>query len=105
MTNPSGKAEVGDREGASRDWVGGLTRAVLAIYLLPALLAALAVGGLALVIGAGVRAARAIGRQRPLPSRSNGLDPRHVRHGLHLSMVSRQPPRIGWSGREIQPRS
>ena len=89
MANPDGETE--DREEPGRDWVSGLVRALLAIYLLPALLIALAVGGLLLAVQTMVRLIRAIGAGRPRRPRSGGgSDPHCVRHASHLGAASRQ---------------
>ncbi len=103
MANSDTETEA--RERAGRDWVGGLIRAVLAIYLLPALLVALAVGGLLLAVQAAARLVRAIRPRRHGRPRSgqDGADPRCVHHASHLGQSSRQA--LGRSPRRaIQPR-
>lgn len=94
----------GMAEESERDWASWLVRALLALYLLPALLAALIVGGLSLALGAlarGLQALRII--PSPLPHvRSAAPDGHRSGQGWHLGGRSRSTA-LGRSGHEAQP--
>lgn len=87
-----------------RDWASWLARALLALYLLPALLAALAVGGLALILGALARGLQILGGglHPLLYARSAAPGGRRSVQGCHLGGHSRSTA-LGRSGHEAQP--
>lgn len=99
MMDTTRTGEAWEAEDRGLGWAGWFVRATLAVYLLPALLVALAVGGLALAIGSVVRFLKTIGaggssRRRPMAPLA-GRGP-HLR-GASGSVILGQP------GREPQP--
>lgn len=87
-----------------RDWASWLVRVLLALYLLPALLVALIVGGLALLFEALARGLKGLGAIPNLLShvRSAAPDERGSSQGWNLGGHSRSAA-FGRSGHEAQP--